>query len=210
MIPRRCLGRPPSTELGEPITDGIPRIPGFIAGTWQLDPAHSDVGFVVGHLVVSKVHGRFDAFSGTVVTDENLARTSVSVSIEAASVNTHLPVRDNQVRSADFLDAEHFPNITFVSTAVREESGQYFVDGDLTIRGTTRPVTLDLTVNGFSPDTFGANRASFSATTTIDRNDFGVSFNAPIPGLNHAMLLSDSVSINLDVEAVLQTGSAAS
>jgi len=210
MIPRRCLGRPPSTELGEPITDGIPRIPGFIAGTWQLDPAHSDVGFVVGHLVVSKVHGRFDAFSGTVVTDENLARTSVNLSIEAASVNTHLPVRDNQVRSADFLDAEHFPDITFVSTAVREESGQYFVDGDLTIRGTTRPVTLDLTVNGFSPDTFGANRASFSATTTIDRNDFGVSFNAPIPGLNHAMLLSDSVTINLDVEAVLQTGSAAS
>ena len=192
------------------MTDGIPRIPGFIAGTWQLDPAHSDVGFVVGHLVVSKVHGRFDAFSGTVVTDENLSRTSVNVSIEAATVNTHLPVRDNQVRSADFLDAEHFPDITFVSTAVREESGQYFVDGDLTIRGTTRPVTLDLTVNGFSPDTFGANRASFSATTTIDRNDFGVSFNAPIPGLNHAMLLSDSVTINLDVEAVLQTGSAAS
>ncbi len=179
------------------MTDSIARMPGFIAGTWQLDPAHSDVGFVVGHLVVSKVHGRFDAFSGTVVTDENLARTSVNVSIEAASVNTHLPVRDNQVRSADFLDAEHFPNITFVSTAVREESGRYFVDGDLT-------------VNGFSPDTFGANRASFSATTTIDRNDFGVSFNAPIPGLSHAMLLSDSVTINLDVEAVLQADSAAS
>jgi polyisoprenoid-binding protein YceI len=192
------------------MTDSIALIPGFIAGTWHLDPAHSDVGFVVGHLVVSKVHGRFDAFSGTVVTDENLARTSVTVSIEAASVNTHLPVRDNQVRSADFLDAEHFPDITFVSTAVREDKGRYFVDGDLTIRGTTRPVTLDLTVNGFSPDTFGASRASFSATTTIDRNDFGVSFNAPIPGLNHAMLLSDSVTINLDVEAVLQTGSAAS
>jgi len=91
------------------MTDGIARMPGFIAGTWQLDPAHSDVGFVVGHLVVSKVHGRFHAFSGTVVTDEDLARTSVNVSIEAASVNTHLPVRDNQVRSADFLDAEHFP-----------------------------------------------------------------------------------------------------
>jgi polyisoprenoid-binding protein YceI len=186
------------------MTDGIAEIPGFIAGTWKLDPAHSDVGFVVGHLVVSKVHGRFDAFSGTVVTDENLARTSVRVSIEAASVNTHLSVRDNQVRSADFLDAEHFPNITFASTAVRAEKGRYLVDGDLTIRGTTRPVTLDLTVNGFSPDTFGATRASFSATTTIDRNDYGVSFNAPIPGLANAMLLSDAVTINLDVEAVLQ------
>jgi polyisoprenoid-binding protein YceI len=189
------------------MTDGIAQIPGFIAGTWKLDPAHSDVGFVVGHLVVSKVHGRFDAFSGTVVTDEDLVRTSVRVSIEAASVNTHLPVRDNQVRSADFLDAEHFPSITFASTAVRDEAGRYFVDGDLTIRGTTRPVTLDLDVNGFSPDTFGATRVSFSATTTIDRNDFGVSFNAPIPGLNHAMLLSDTVAINLDVEAVLQPGS---
>ncbi len=129
------------------------------------------------------------------------------VSIESASVNTHLPVRDNQVRSADFLDAEHFPSITFASTGVRDEAGRYFVDGDLTIRGTTRPVTLDLDVNGFSPDTFGATRVSFSATTTIDRNDFGVSFNAPIPGLNHAMLLSDTAAINLDVEAVLQPGS---
>jgi polyisoprenoid-binding protein YceI len=187
------------------MTNGIAQIPGFIAGRWKLDPAHSDVGFVVGHLVVSKVHGRFDAFSGTVVTDEDLARSSVSVSIEAASVDTHLAVRDNQVRSADFLDAEHFPNITFASTAVGEEKGRYFVDGDLTIRGTTRPVTLDLEVNGFSPDTFGATRVSFSATTTIDQNDFGVSFNAPIPGLDHAMLLSDTVAVNLDVEAVLQS-----
>jgi polyisoprenoid-binding protein YceI len=195
----------PAEKQENPMTDGIAQIPGFIAGTWKLDPAHSDVGFVVGHLVVSKVHGRFDAFSGTVVTDENLARTSVRVSIEAASVNTHLSVRDNQVRSADFLDAEHFPNITFASTAVRDEAGRYFVDGDLTIRGTTRRVTLDLDVNGFSPDTFGATRVSFSATTTIDRNDFGVSFNAPIPGLKNAMLLSDTVAINLDVEAVLQS-----
>jgi polyisoprenoid-binding protein YceI len=187
------------------MTNGIAQIPGFIAGTWKLDPNHSDVGFVVGHLVMSKVHGRFDAFSGTVVTDEDLDRSSVSVSIDAASVDTHLAVRDNQVRSADFLDAEHFPNITFESTAVRDEAGRYFVDGDLTIRGTTRPVTLDLTVNGFSPDTFGAVRVSFSATTTIDRNDFGVSFNAPIPGLANAMLLSDAVAINLDVEAVLRS-----
>src|ERR1700722_1514945 len=191
------------------MTNGIAQIPGFIAGTWKLDPNHSDVGFVVGHLVMSKVHGRFDAFSGTVVTDEDLDRSSVRVSIDAASVDTHLAVRDNQVRSADFLDAEHFPNITFESTAVRDEAGRYFVDGNLTIRGTTRPVTLDLTVNGFSPDTFGAVRVSFSATTTIDRNDFGVSFNAPIPGLANAMLLSDTVAITLDVEAVLQSGGAA-
>lgn len=123
------------------MTSGNAPIPGFIAGTWKLDPNHSDVGFVVGHIVMSKVHGRFDAFSGTVVTDEDLDRASVNVTIDATSVDTHLPVRDNQVRSADFLDVEHFPTITFASTAVRGEAGRYLVDGDLTIRGTTRPVT---------------------------------------------------------------------
>jgi polyisoprenoid-binding protein YceI len=190
------------------MTDGIDQIPGFIAGTWNLDPAHSEVGFVVKHLLASKVHGRFDVFSGTVVTDEDLDRSSVTVSIDAASVDTHLPVRDNQIRSADFLDAEHYPSLTFASTKVRHENGRYFVDGDLTIRGVTRPATLDLTVNGFSPDTFGATRASFSATTAIDRTAFGVNFNAPIPGLDNAFLLGNTVVISLDVEAVLQsTGS---
>jgi polyisoprenoid-binding protein YceI len=191
------------------MTDSATQIPGFIAGTWAIDPNHSEVSFTVGHLVVSKVRGRFDAYSGTIVTDEALNRSSVDVTIEAASVDTHMPVRDNQVRSDQFLDVEHFPNITFVSSAVRNERSRYFVDGDLTIRGTTRPVTLDLTVNGFTPDTFGATRSSFSATTKIDRTDFGVSFNAPIPGLDKAMLLSDDVVLTMDVEAVLQTGATA-
>jgi polyisoprenoid-binding protein YceI len=185
------------------------QIPGFKAGSWNIDPNHSEVSFTVGHLVVSKVRGRFDAYSGTIVTDEALGRSSVDVTIDAASVDTHMPVRDNQVRSDQFLDVEHFPNITFVSSSVRNEQGSYFVDGDLTIRGTTRPVTLGLTVNGFSPDTFGATRSSFSATAKIDRTDFGVNFNAPIPGLDKAMLLSDDVVLTMDVEAVLQTGATA-
>jgi polyisoprenoid-binding protein YceI len=187
------------------MTESTSQIPGFIAGTWDIDPNHSEVSFTVGHLVVSKVRGRFDAYSGTIVTDEVLSHSLVNVTIDASSVNTHLAVRDNQVRSADFLDVEHFPNITFASLAVRSEQGRYYIDGDLTIRGTTRPVTLDVTPNGFSPDTFGATRASFSATTKIDRTDFGVSFNAPIPGLDQAMLLSNDVVLTLDVEAVLQT-----
>jgi|HubBroStandDraft_5_1064220.scaffolds.fasta_scaffold247499_1 polyisoprenoid-binding protein YceI len=191
------------------MTDSATQIPGFIAGTWAIDPNHSEVSFTVGHLVVSKVRGRFDAYSGTIVTDDALDGSSVDVTIDAASVDTHMPVRDKQVRSDQFLDVEHFPSITFGSTAVRNEQGRYFVDGNLTIRGTTRPVTLDLTVNGFSPDTFGAIRSSFSATTKIDRTDFGVSFNAPIPGLDKAMLLSDEVVLTMDVEAVLQTGASA-
>jgi polyisoprenoid-binding protein YceI len=187
------------------MTDTAAQIPGFIAGTWAIDPNHTEVAFIVGHLVVGKVHGRFDTYSGTVVTDRVLEDSSVSVTIDATSVDTHMPVRDKQVRSADFLDVDNFPNISFVSSAVRVEQGHYFVDGDLTIRGVTRPVTLALTVNGFSPDTFGAVRSLFSATTKIDRTDFGVSFNAPIPGLSNAMLLSNDVVISMDLEAILQT-----
>jgi polyisoprenoid-binding protein YceI len=179
-------------------------IPGFIAGTWEIDTIHSEVSFVVRHLVVSKVRGRFDRFGGTIVTDEDLARSSVNVTIDASSVNTNEPTRDNHVRSADFLDVENFPNITFVSTAVRSESGAYFVDGDLTIRGTTRPVTLDVELNGFTPDPYGGTRVGFSATAEVDRNDYGVSFNGPIPGTDNAMVLSNRVNFTIEVEASLQ------
>jgi len=185
------------------------QIPGLIAGTWEIDPVHSEVSFVVRHMVVSKVRGRFDRFSGTIVTDEDLARSSVNVTIDATSINTNEPNRDNHVRSADFLDVENFPNITFRSTAVRSEGGEFFIDGELTIRGATRPVTLDVEVNGFTPDPYGGTRAGFSASTEIDRQDFGVSYNGPIPGANNAMVLSDKVTLNLEVEAVLQGGDTA-
>jgi len=186
------------------------QLPGFIAGTWEIDPVHSEVSFVVRHMVVSKVRGRFDRFSGTIVTDEDLGRSSVNVTIDASSIGTNEPNRDNHVRSADFLDVEKFPNITFRSTAVRSEHGAYFVDGELTIRGTTRPVTLNVEVNGFTPDPYGGTRAGFSATTEINRHDFRVSFNGPIPGTDNAMVLSDKVDLTLEVEAVLQSGSSAS
>ena len=185
------------------------QIPGFKAGSWNIDPNHSEVSFTVGHLVVSKVRGRFDAYSGTIVTDEVIERSSVNVTIDAASVDTHLIIRDNQVRGADFLDVEHFPNITFVSSAIRQEQGRYLIQGDLTIRGTTRPVTLDTTLLGFSPDSFGGYRAFFSATTKINRLDFGVNYNSPVPGLNNVMTLSDEVILTLDVEAIFQDGTSA-
>jgi polyisoprenoid-binding protein YceI len=182
---------------------------GFVAGTWEIDPVHSEVSFVVRHMVVSKVRGRFDRFSGTIVTDEDLARSSVTVTIDASSINTNEPNRDNHVRSADFLDVENFPNITFRSTAVRIEGSGFFVDGELTIRGATRPVTLDVEVNGFTLDPYGGTRAGFSATTETNRQDFGVSYNGPIPGADNAMVLSDKVTLNLEVEAVLQGGESA-
>src|ERR1700749_3361548 len=113
------------------MTDSAVQTPGFIAGTWDIDPNHSEVSFTVGHLVVSKVRGRFDAYTGTIVTDEILERSSVNATIDASSVDTHMPVRDNQIRGTDFLDAEHFPNITFASSSVRTEGCRCFLDGDL-------------------------------------------------------------------------------
>jgi polyisoprenoid-binding protein YceI len=183
--------------------------PSFRAGTWDVDPNHTEVSFTVGHLVlgnrvISKVRGRFDVYSGTIVTDEDLGQSSVNVTIDAASVDTHLKIRDDQIRGDGFLDTDHFPNITFASSGVRFEGGQYFVDGDLTIRGTTRPVTLDTTMNGFLSGSAGEMRVSFAASITIDRNDFGVSYNSPIPGVDNAMTLSDDVLLTMDVEAILR------
>src|SRR5579862_4240596 len=114
--------------------------PGYIAGTWDIDPVHSEVAFVVRHLVVSKVRGRFDRFSATIVTAEDPLQSSVEASIETASVNTNEPQRDAHIRSADFLDADTFPTITFRSSTVRSGGAHFALDGDLTIRGVTRPI----------------------------------------------------------------------
>ncbi|SRR5579875_240877 len=183
-------------------------IPGYIAGTWDIDPVHSEVSFVVRHMVVSKVRGRFDRFEGTIVTAPNLFDSSVVATIDARSINTGQEQRDAHIRSADFLDAENHPEITFRSTAVRRDGDHFVLDGNLTIRGIERPVSLELEVNGFTPDAMGGTRAGFSAKTEIDRNDFGVSYNGPIPGADNAMILSDRVLLNIEVEAVLRESSA--
>jgi polyisoprenoid-binding protein YceI len=180
-------------------------IPGYVAGTWDADVVHSEVTFVVRHMVVSKVRGRFDRFSATIVTAEDPLASTVEASIDAASINTNNEQRDQHIKSADFLDVEHYPTITFRSTGIRPKGSAFLLDGELTIRGVTRPVSLDLEVNGFTPDPYGGTRAGFSATTEIDRNDFGVSYNGPIPGADNAMILSDKVTINLEIEAVLRT-----
>jgi len=182
--------------------------PGYLTGTWDIDPIHSEVSFVVRHMVVSKVRGRFDRFEGTIVTAEDPLASTVEAVIDAASINTNQDQRDDHIRSADFFDAENHPKITFRSSAVRAEGGEYFLDGELTIRGTTKPVTLKLEVNGFTPDPFGGTRTGFSATTEINRQDFGVSYNGPIPGADNAMVLSDKISINIEIEAVLRKDAA--
>jgi polyisoprenoid-binding protein YceI len=185
-------------------SSAVSSIPGYVVGTWDVDTVHSEVTFVIRHMVVSKVRGRFDKFEATIVTAEDPLQSSVQATIDAGSVNTVQEQRDTHVRTADFLDAENHPSITFVSRTVRPADDHFLLDGDLTIRGVTKPVTLEVEVNGFGPDPFGGTRAGFSATTEIDRQDFGVSYNGPIPGADNAMVLSDKVTLGIEIEAVLR------
>jgi polyisoprenoid-binding protein YceI len=179
-------------------------VPGYVPGTWDIDSVHSEVSFVVRHMVVSKVRGRFDRFGGTIVTADDPLQSSVEATIDAGSINTNQEQRDAHIRSADFLDVDNHPEITFRSLAVRATGHQFLVDGDLTIRGVTKPITLELEVNGFTPDPYGGTRAGFTATTEINRQDFEVSYNGPIPGADNAMVLSDKLTLNIEVEAVLR------
>jgi polyisoprenoid-binding protein YceI len=178
------------------------QIPGYVAGTWDIDPVHSDVSFTVRHMMVSKVRGRFANFAGEIVTGADLTGSSVMATIEADSIQTGNDQRDAHVRSADFFDVENHPRWTFRSTGVRVDGDEIVVDGDLTIKGVTRQVPLALEVNGFGPDAYGGVRAGFSATTTIDRNDFGVDIKMPMDG--GGVVVSDKVQITLEIQAVLR------
>jgi polyisoprenoid-binding protein YceI len=177
-------------------------IPGYLAGTWDIDASHSDVSFTVRHMMVSKVRGRFGTFSGEIVTGEDLTGSSVTATIDATSIDTNNEQRDGHIRSADFFDVENHPQWTFRTTGVRVDGEDLALDGELTIKGVTRPVSLALEVNGFGPDAWGGTRAGFSASTTIDRNDFGVDIKMPLDG--GGVVVSDKVQIALEIEAVLR------
>ena len=183
------------------MTETTVEIPGYVAGTWAIDPVHSEVSFVVRHMMVSKVRGRFDKFEGTIITAPDPLQSSVTATVDLSSVNTGEPNRDNHIRSADFFEVESHPTLTFRSTGVRPDGDDFLLDGELTIRGTTRPITLKLEVNGFGPDAYGGTRAGFSATGEINRHDFGVSYNGPIPG--GGVAVSEKVTINIEAEGVL-------
>jgi polyisoprenoid-binding protein YceI len=179
-------------------------IPGYVAGTWAIDPVHSEVSFTVKHMMVSKVRGRFDTFEGTIVTTADPLSSSVTASVDLSSVNTGQEQRDAHIRSADFFEVEKHPFMTFASTGVRPDGDRFLLDGDLTLKGVTKPVTFKLDVNGFGPDAYGGTRVGFSATTEISRSEFGVNFNGPIPGVPGGVAVSDKVTINLEIEGVLQ------
>jgi polyisoprenoid-binding protein YceI len=177
-------------------------IPGYIAGTWTIDPVHSEVGFSVRHMMVSKVRGRFTSFSGEIVTGADPLSSSVTAEIALDSIVTGQEQRDAHIRSADFFDVENHPTMTYHSSGVRAHGDGYVVDGELTLRGVTKDVPLTLELNGFGPDPYGGTRAGFTATAEISRSDFGVSYNAAIEG--GGVVVSDKVTIQLEIEAVLK------
>ncbi|SEN04868.1 YceI family protein [Actinacidiphila rubida] len=171
-------------------------IDGYVAGTWTIDTVHSDVSFYVRHLGVSKVRGSFETFEGTIVTAENPLDSTVNTVIKTTSVNTKNEMRDNHVRSADFLDSEQFPEMTFTSTAIRPKTSELFeVDGELSLKGVTKTVTLQLELNGFGTHYEGHAIAGFSAATEINRSDFGVTGGAA------GAAVSEKIRIALEIEA---------
>jgi len=171
-------------------------------GTWTIDPSHSEVSFTVRHLMVSKVRGTFSRFSGTITTAEDHSQAGVEATIELASVDTRDEKRDAHLRSPDFFHVERHPEMTYRSRSVRAVGDNYIVEGELTLRGVTRPVELRLEPNGVSRDPWGGTRAGFSASAEINRRDYGVEFNIPLEG--GGFVVGDKVSINIEIEAVLQ------
>jgi len=175
------------------------------AATWDLDPAHTSVQFSVRHLMVSTVRGAFGKVAGTVAVDEqDLTRSKIQATIDAASIDTRIEKRDAHLKSPDFLDVAKYPTITFVSKKIERVAPDHFkVTGDLTLHGVTREATLD--VEGPTPemnDPWGKTRAGAQATTTINRKDFGLTWNQALEA--GGVAVGDEVKITIDVEATKQ------
>ena len=179
------------------------QLPGYVVGTWDIDPVHSDVSFTVRHKMVSKERGRLGTFSGEIVTAPEFTDSSVTATVDATSVDTGNAQRDGHIRTADFFEVEAHPEWTFTSTAVRAGGDGLVIDGDLTIKGVTKAVSLDTEIGGFGPDPYGGTRVGFTATTTINRNDFGVDISMPLDG--GGVVVGEKVAITLEIEAVLRT-----
>ena len=170
-------------------------------GTWTIDPTHTRLGFVARHAMVTKVRGQFDEFAGTLVIDAaNPSASTANVTVQLASVNTGTPDRDAHLRSADFFDVENNKEMTFVSTGVKQDGDEFVMLGDLTIKGVTRPVELELEPTGVATDPFGNVRAGFEGETEISRKDFGLTWNVALEA--GGVLVSDKIKIQLDVSAI--------
>ncbi|MBF6222276.1 YceI family protein [Nocardia abscessus] len=171
------------------------------AGTWAIDPAHSTLGFSVRHLMVSKVRGRFTDFSGKLVIGED-GSASAEAEIRVESVTTDNEQRDAHLRTADFFQAEQFPVATFKSTGFRVNGEDFVVDGEFTIRGVTKPVSLEVEFLGVNPGMGHGPVAGFEAKTVINRRDFGITIDMPLP--DGGAVIGDKITLTLEVEVGLQ------
>ncbi len=169
-------------------------------GTWTIDPAHSSVNFSARHLGLSKVRGRFGEFTGDLEIADDHLDSKVTVAIHTHSVDSGMPMRDDHLRSPDFLDVANHPTMDFVSTSVERHGDDYKLAGDLTIRGVTRPVVLDVEFHGLVPDPMhGGQRIGFSGRTEFNREDFGLTWNAPLE--TGQILVGKKVTIELEIVA---------
>jgi len=170
---------------------------------YAIDPVHSEITFAVRHLMITRIRGSFTNFTGTIVLGpEGDVPLKLEGSVDTASVHTRDEKRDAHVRAADFLDVEQFPKITFTSTSIAGSGPHFTITGDLTIHGVTKSVTLDGDSGGHTKDPWGNDRVGYSATGTINRTEFGVSFNAPLE--TGGVMLSEEVVLAIDISAVLQ------
>ena len=174
-------------------------VPGLTAGTWTIDPTHTEIAFTVRHLM-SKVRGTFKTFEGSIVVADDLLSSSAEATVDLSSVDTGTPQRDDHLRSSDFFDAATQPTMTFRSTSVRSDGEGFVATGDLTVKGVTREVELAVELLGVGTDPYGNERVGLEATTQISRKDFGIDFNIPLDG--GKLLIGDAVTISLTVQAV--------
>jgi polyisoprenoid-binding protein YceI len=172
------------------------------AGRWMIDSTHSDIQFIARHMMISKVRGHFRGFSGVIDIAEEPEQSSVEVTIVASGIDTGDPDRDRHLRSPDFLDVERFPELRFRSTSVRPAGNRWEVSGELTIRGVTRPITLDVEFCGVAVDPWNNVRAGFLATTEINREDFDLTWNQALE--SGGFVVGKGVKIEADVEAIRQ------
>jgi polyisoprenoid-binding protein YceI len=183
-------------------TPTTPRTDAPATGVWDFDPTHTDLRIIARHLMVTKVRGTFTDLTGTIEVADNLTDSSVEVTAQAASVTTGVPDRDAHLRSPDFLDADQYPTVSFKSTEITANGDAWKLTGDLTIRGITRPVTFDLEFEGSVTDPYGQHKAGFAGKAEIDREEWGLTWNAPLEG--GGVLVSKTLKVEFDVQAKLR------
>jgi polyisoprenoid-binding protein YceI len=171
------------------------------SGTWAIDPVHSSISFAVRHLMVSKVRGTFETFSGAITVAED-GTASVSAEIDVASLHSGNEQRDAHIKAADFFDVERFPTASFASNGVRADGDGYVVDGEFTLKGVTKPVSLALGFNGVNPGMGHGEVAGFEASVVLNRKDFGINVEMPLE--TGGVVVGDKVTITLEIEALKQ------